>query len=179
MKKYAVFFRNLNLGRPRCPNRSQFETAFAEAGGDAPSAFLTNGTLVFGARSEASARRIVTDARARLQETCGLTEPAFLRSLDALRALAACQPFAAIDPAGVYERCVSFLHPDARPPALPLESKRGDLRVLSCTPGEVFSVSLKLGKSPGSPNPLLEKRLGLPCTTRAWNTVVRLLARHG
>jgi len=40
--KYAVFYRNLNLGRPRCPDRAQFEAAF-----------LTNGTLVFEARTRA------------------------------------------------------------------------------------------------------------------------------
>jgi len=40
-------------------------------------------------------------------------------------------------------------------------------------------VSRIIGRSQGSPNAFLEKLLGLPTTTRAWNTVVRLVDKHG
>ena len=42
----------------------------------------------------------------------------------------------------------------------------------------VFSVVRVVGRSPGSPNAFLEKLLGLPATTRVWNTVVRLVDKH-
>lgn len=183
---HVAFFRNLNLGRPHCPSRAQFEEAFTLAGASQAASFLTNGTLVFAARSPAQARKIVAAASQTLAASCGLKEPAFLRPLDHLAALVRSDPFAGIDREQVYECCVSFLHSQAHWPASasPPESTRsesadGNVRVLSCTDGEVFSLSFKPGKTPGSPNALLEKRLGLPATTRAWNTVCRLVAKFG
>jgi hypothetical protein len=64
------------------------------------------------------------------------------------------------------------------PPTLPLASARGDVELIAVTPGEVLSLSRKFSASPGSPNAFLEKRLGSPLTTRAWNTLVRLVRKH-
>jgi hypothetical protein len=52
------------------------------------------------------------------------------------------------------------------------------VRVLEYAAADMFSVSLKLGASPGSPNLFAERQFGVPATTRAWNTVVRLVERH-
>jgi uncharacterized protein (DUF1697 family) len=177
--KYAAFFRNLNLGRLNCPTRTQLEAAFTAAGADGASSFLTNGTVVFAARSSCQAARILSLACQTLQTECGLKEPAYIRSLAALAELAALDPFAAIDPDQVYERCVSFLHADSITPAtLPLESKRRDVEILRFTASEALSVSRKIGNSPGSPNAFLERLLGLPATTRSWSTLMRLLQKH-
>jgi uncharacterized protein (DUF1697 family) len=59
MDKYAAFFRNLNLGRSNYPDRQGFEAAFLEAGAPHAASFLTNGTLVFEARSPAHARTVL------------------------------------------------------------------------------------------------------------------------
>ncbi|WP_092358451.1 DUF1697 domain-containing protein [Collimonas sp. OK242] len=179
--KYAAFFRNLNLGRPNCPNRAQLEAAFISAGADTATSFLTNGTVVFVAGSNARAAKILSLARQTLQAECGLTEPAYIRSVDYLAELVALDPFAVVDREQVYECCVSFLHADSSitPASLPLESKRRDLEIFRCTSSEALSVSKKIGNSPGSPNAFLEKLLGLPATTRSWNTVLRLVRKHG
>lgn len=177
--KYAAFFRNLNLGRPNCPNRTQLEAAFITAGAEDAASFLSNGTVVFSAGSNSKAVKILSLARHTLQEQCGLKEPAYMRSLAALAELAALDPFAAIVPEQVYERCVSFLHADSAMPAAPLESKRRDVEILHFTAAEALSVSRKVGNSPGSPNAFLEQLLGLPVTTRSWNTLLRLLQKHG
>ncbi len=177
--KYAAFFRNLNLGRPKSPSKAQFEVAFMEAGAASASSFLTNGTLVFEAGSAARAHKVLAGASQRMHKSCGLVEPAFLRTLDYLGELVEAGPFSCVDPDSVYERCITFLQTDNRClPALPLESKRGDVEVLMFTDGEALSVSRKLGGSPGSPNAFLEKLLGQPASTRAWKTVVRLVEKH-
>jgi uncharacterized protein (DUF1697 family) len=176
--RFAVFLRNVNLGRPRCPSKAQFEQAFLAAGAAQATSFLVNGTLVFDAPA-ARARTIVRTATERLNEVCGLVEPAFLRRVDALAELVAADPFAAVDRAAVYECCVTFLAPDAPAlPALPLDSRRGDVRLLAARAGDVLSLSYKLGNTPGSPNAFLEKTLAAKATTRAWNTIVRLVARY-
>lgn len=178
--KFAVFFRNLNLGRPNCPNRTQFEAAFMAAGARSTCSFLTNGTLVFETTSARAAAKILREASTSLQAECGLREPGFLRELSYLAALADLDPFNAADRERAYECCVTFLHADAGvlPPA-PLLSARGDVEVLRFSSSEAMSLSLKPGKSPGSPNAFLEKQLGVPATTRSWNTLLRLVKKFG
>lgn len=178
--RYAAFFRNLNLGRRNCPDRTQFEHAFLGAGAAAAASFLTNGTIAFEARNQRAAEKILVNASASMAASCGLREPAFLRGIDRLAALVESAPFKSIDPAGVYACCVTFLHPDAlgsdKPPSA---TPRGEVEVIAFTDSEALCIVRKLGKSPGSPNAFLEKALALPATTRAWNTVVRLVDKHG
>jgi uncharacterized protein (DUF1697 family) len=178
--KHAAFFRNLNLGRANCPTRAQFEAAFLSAGAKTASSFLTNGTLVFSAKSKTKASKILTLARRTLLAECGLKEPAYVRQVDDLAALIEHRPFKSVAPGSVYACCVSFLPETyAAPAKWPRSSARGDVEILHVTDTEVFSVSRQLGKSPGSPNAFLEKLLGSPVTTRNWNTVVRLVGKHG
>lgn len=177
---YAAFFRNLNLGRPNCPTRLQLERAFKIAGAKAATSFLTNGTVVFEVGAGTRARQVLAAARRELRACCGLVEPVFIRRISDLAELVAQDPFASVDPAAVYQRCVSFLHPEALVPAgVPAASRRGDVEVLHLTATEALCVSRKVGNTPGSPNAFLEKLLGLPATTRNWNTVVRLVGKHG
>ncbi len=177
--KYAVFFRNVNLGRPNCPSKAQLEQAFASAGATAAHSFLTNGTLVFSTAGTSRARKVLATAWQALHVECGLKEPVFIRPLDYLSELVAQDPFAEIEPENVYQRCISFLPTeDAARPVAPLMSKRRDVEVLRFTDGEALSLSRKIGNTPGSPNAFLEKLLGSPATTRNWNTVVRLVERH-
>jgi uncharacterized protein (DUF1697 family) len=179
VKKYTAFFRNLNLGRPNCPSKIQFEEAFLAAGATSASSFLTNGTMVFTGGSDSRARKVFAGACEMLRDSCGLKEPGYIRSVDYLAELVALDPFSAVEPGSVYECCTSFVHPKSSAlPQLPLESKRRDVRVLKSTKSEVLSVSLKIGNTAGSPNAFLERLLGLPVTTRSWNTVVRLVQRH-
>ncbi|WP_229797344.1 DUF1697 domain-containing protein [Jeongeupia chitinilytica] len=175
-----MFFRNLNLGRPNCPDRVQFETAFLDAGAVRAASFLVNGTLAFSVAPGMTAEAVLSRACGLLRERCGLKEPAFLRRMDALAALVAQDPFAGIDHAAVYGCYATFLHHDAAvADVTALRSAKGDVDVLRLSRTEALSVAYRFGASPGSPNALLESRLGLPATTRVWNTVVRLVARHG
>lgn len=143
--------------------------------------FLTNGTMVFEAASAAAAKRVLAAACEAMQASCGLVEPAFLRSVRQLASLARGEPFAGIGEQQVYARCVTFLHPKARLDAgtLPVESPRGDCSIFACTGAEAFSTVQKNGNTVGSPNAILEKLLALPATSRNWNTVLRLLDKHG
>lgn len=176
--KHAAFFRNTNLGRPRSPTRAQLEAAFLQAGASSAQSFLTNGTLVFECASEA-ATQVSMRAHAHLHEACGLVEPVFVRSVTQLGKLAASEPFYGLALEEVYECCATFLPANAgRKVAVPQTNVRGDVEIV-CRQGDaVFSLSRKFGASPGSPNAYLEKLLGQQTTTRAWNTVLRLLAKH-
>lgn len=91
--RYAAFFRNLNLGRPHCPDRAGFEDAFLACGARSAASFLTNGTMAFDAPSAQAARRVLAGAQRRLQQQAGLREPAFLREMAWLADLVAAGPF--------------------------------------------------------------------------------------
>lgn len=178
--KFALFLRNVNLGRPHCPSKQQFEDAFLRAGADSASSFLVNGTLVYAASSAPAAHMVFESAYARLQQVCGLREPAFVRSVDYLSGVASLDPFRDIDLAEVYGCYVSFLHsPQDKAPTLPLRTGNGSVELVQITPAEVLTVARAIGKAPGSPNAFLEKIVGAPLTTRSWNTLVRLVERHG
>ena len=178
--RYAVFLRNVNLGRPNAPTREQFEAAFLRAGAREAASFLTNGTLVYAPGDGVTAQAVFEGAYRTLQSVCGLREPAFVRTVDYLAALVALDPFAGIDRGSVYAFCVSFLlDPSVTPPTLPLASARRDVELIRVTPGEVLSVSRQVMKAPGSPNAFLEKHLGSQLSTREWNTITRLVKRFG
>lgn len=176
--RHAAFFRNTNLGRPKSPTRVQLETAFLAAGARSAQSFLTNGTLVFEATGVAAAQ-VATQARDRLNAICGLTEPVFVRSVAQLARLVAGEPFATIAQGDVYECCATFLSAHAgRRVTVPQGTARGDVEIIGRQGDVVFSLSRKFGASPGSPNAYLEKVLGQQTSTRNWNTIVRLVARH-
>ena len=178
--RFAAFFRNLNLGRPRCPTREQLESAFLEAGASAAASFLTNGTIAFEATGSRAASKIAARACASMASACGLEEPAFLREMAYLQELVAAR---SVRGSRSQRRVRLLRHLSAqgcdRPDAgLPRESPRGDVAIVRLTGAEALCIARQQGKSPGSPNAFLEKALGLPATTRAWNTVVRLVDKH-
>jgi uncharacterized protein (DUF1697 family) len=173
--RFAAFFRNLNLGRPGKPTREQFVQAFEDAGAKDVRSFLTHGNVVFSAGGKRAAQSVLRDACQRLEQVCGLAEPAFLRSLDSLAKLVASDPFADGPDDDIYERCVSFVPAKAVSLLdLPMVTARRDVEIFAAGDAEFLSVSRKFTASPGSPNAWLEKNLGIEATTRAWNTVVRI-----
>ena len=175
--RFACFFRNLNFGRPGKPTQAQFVRAFEQAGADDVRSFLTHGNAIFTAPSQRAALSIARRANATLKECCGLDEPAFVRSMKHLARLVEADPFADSPTDAIHERCVSFVTPDAVASLdLPVVTPRRDVEIFAAGPQEYFSVSRTIGASPGSPNALIERRLGIPATTRNWNTVVRIVA---
>lgn len=179
-KAYAAFFRNVNLGRPRSPTRTQLESAFLTAGATTVANVRTNGTIAFDAPGAAAARRVLEGASAELASICGLVEPACVRSLAILEALPWSAVYADVDPGSVFEGTVSFSC-SADPPELelPLSSARGDAVVLWAASGNVLSITRKVMTGPGSPNALLERTTRTPYTSRTLGTIQHVLAKHG
>ncbi len=176
--KFAAFFRNLNLGRPPAPTRTVLEGAFTEAGAVNPCSFLTNGTVVFEAGSPARAARILKTVQATLRRA-GFDEPAALRDVDGLAALVASDPLAGVALDDVHAPCATFLiGTPADGLSLPSTNPKGDVRVVSWHDGMLLSLTYQRGSSAGSPNAFVERTLGVPATTRVWNTIVRLVGKH-
>ncbi|MFL6635175.1 MAG: DUF1697 domain-containing protein [Massilia sp.] len=176
--KFAAFFRNLNLGRPPAPTRAVLEAAFTEAGAVNPCSFLTNGTVVFETGTPARASRILKAVQATLRRD-GFDEPAALRDVAGLAALVASDPLAGVALDDVYAPCATFLiGSPAEDVPCPSTNAKGDVRVVSWHDGMLLSLTYQRGGTAGSPNAFVERTLGVPATTRVWNTIVRLVGKH-
>ena len=92
--RYAAFLRNVNLGRPNSPTRTQFEEAFLVSGAASAESFLVNGTLVFTLAPGARPRAVAERACEAMRASCGMREPVFVRGVEELRVLVAGDPFA-------------------------------------------------------------------------------------
>lgn len=177
--RFAAFFRNLNLGRAGSPTRSQFVEALEAAGARKVVSVLSHGNAAFDAADAPRAGALAQAACARLRGACGWSGTVHVRSVDYLARLIDAAPFAGSPVDGVHERCVTFLPAGATLPALPLASARNDLAVCHASAGEAFSITRLVNGRPGNVNGLLERLLCTPLTTRNWNTVVRVVERHG
>jgi uncharacterized protein (DUF1697 family) len=177
--RFAAFFRNLNLGRPGSPDRAQFVAAMEAAGAREVVSVLSHGNAAFNAGNQTQAVRLMTAACGHLHEACGWNGTVHVRSFGHLARLIEAAPFAAAPVDDVHERCVTFLPAHVALTALPLASARRDLEVFRASPTEAFSITRLVDGRPGGVNALLERLVKAPLTTRNWNTVVRVVERHG
>ena len=102
----------------------------------------------------------------------GRVIPAIVRSVGALRALAATDPYRPFGPAPGAKRVVTFLRgrPNANV-ALPIE--RDGTRILCRKGGEVFTVYVRSPRGPVFMT-LIERTFGKDVTTRTWETVLKV-----
>jgi uncharacterized protein (DUF1697 family) len=176
--RYVAFLRNVMIGRKGLTQEVLLD-AFATAGAEDAASVLVTGNVVFTCTS-GSGEAVAAGAAAHLAEVIGLYEPFFVRTLAALRELAAGDPFAAAPEADVYERCVTFLPAPGLPVGkLPYLSPRRDCTIFARTDTEVFSVTHLINHRPGQPGKWIEQQAGQPVTTRNWSTIARILQRYG
>ena len=122
--RYAAFLRNVNLGRPKSPTRSQLEAAFLDAGAASAVSFQVNGTLVFTLAPGARPRAVASRACEALAVRCDMREPVFVRSVDELRVLVDADPFAGQVAEGLDSLCISFLGAPRKALAVCCRSRR-------------------------------------------------------
>ena len=178
--KFVAFLRNVNLGQPGSPGRGQFEAAFVQSGASSAISFMSNGTLVFTAADERVAGSIALSASEALRSAVGMKEPVFVCGFQHLADLVAADPFLDWGEVEVAERAISFFdYPGEMPVRAPIQSERGDCLVFRIDSGEAFAITREVGGKTGYPTPVLEQALGVPVTTRGWNTLLRLVKKHG
>jgi uncharacterized protein (DUF1697 family) len=186
--RYIAFLRNVTLGQKGL-SRALLLEAFAKAGGADVESFISSGNVVFSAASR-SAQRIANQAMAHVALHSQVNEPAVVRSLPDLQALAQGQPFVAATAASQIaaaqgdqlERWITFFcspAPEPCPLALPWVSPKKDLEIFSLDSSQALSLVGRINGIAGSPTAALERALRIRVTTRNWNTVERMLARFG
>lgn len=125
-----------------------------------------NATFTATASSETALEKKIEAA---LKKTVGREFMTLVRSIDALQALLASEPYRAFEAAAGAKRVVTFLRvPPVAPPKLPLEFDGA--RILRVIDREVFSDYVVGPRGPVF-MALLQKTLGEGITTRTWDTV--------
>ena len=172
MRRYAAFLRAVNVGG-RTVRMSELAARLGALGLSDVSTFIASGNVCFAAAGDpaALARRIEAELLAWL----GYPVAAMVRSWDELESLVASNPFKGVARQPDAKLYVTFLWDvPKRPVKLPLESKEG-LRLFRVAGREAFMVAERLANGRfGVPNLPIEKALGVPATTRNWNTILRL-----
>ena len=168
MPRYAAFLRAVSPMNAKMP---ELKRAFERAGFDDVRTVASSGNVVFSARkaSETSLQRRAEEA---MEAHLGKAFLTIVRSVDALQALLAADPFDGHRVSPAAKRIVTFLRevPD-EVPVLPIE--RHGARILHLDGREVFSAYLPGPKGPVFMT-LIERTFGVKVTTRTWDMVKKV-----
>ena len=172
--RYVAFLRAVNVGGRTILRMSDLAKRLGTLGFTGVGTFIASGNVYFTAKGEpdALARRIEAD----LLDWLGYPVATMVRTWDELAALVASNPFKGVPRAPDAKLYVAFLWEAPRKKLkLPLVSPKEGLKLLRVAGREAFLVCVRLesGKF-GYPNLSIEKELGVPATTRNWNTILRL-----
>jgi uncharacterized protein (DUF1697 family) len=171
--RYVAFLRAVNVGG-RTIRMSDLAKRLGTLGLTGVGTFIASGNVFFNASGEpdAIARRIEADLLAWL----GYPVATMVRTWEELTALVASNPFKGLAREPDSKLYVTFLwKPPKTKVKLPLISAKEGLKLVRIAGREAFLVCVRLesGKF-GFPNLSIEKELGVPATTRNWNTILRL-----
>ncbi len=167
---HVAFFRNLNLGQRRSPSRVELVDAFETEGATDVLSHQVNGTVAFTAPDGRAAQEVADAVAARLGPVSEWTDVVLVRSVEWLESL---------DVDGLPDGCELTLMdgPEPFPEALPWDPGRGEVTVLRADGRHAIVLNHRERRSNGTP--VVERRLGVPATSRGIGTVQRLLARMG
>jgi uncharacterized protein (DUF1697 family) len=147
------------------------KAAFESAGFTDVRTVLASGNVLFTARAAAESS-LEARAEAAMNDRLGRTFPTIVRSVEALQAILAADPYSDFPPSPGAKRVVTFLR--AAPKAkLALPVELDGARVLCLRGREVYSDYTRTPKGPVFMT-LIEKALGKEITTRTWDTVAKL-----
>lgn len=171
--RYVAFLRAVNVGG-RTVKMGELVKRVSTLGFTNVTTFIASGNVLFDAPKadpDRHARRLEKDLEAWL----GYPVPVMARTLPDLEALVAANPFKGEARERDAKLYVSFLWaPPKVVPKLPLLLPREGLKLFRIEGREAYGVSSRLAAGKfGVPN--FEKLLGVPVTTRNWNTVRRIL----
>ena len=172
--RYAAFVRNVMIGREGL-HRLVLLELFEQAGATAARSYISTGNVTFTA-AQAQVPAIIARAEEAIAGVIGRHEEVFVRSIDALKALVASDPFAHSPFPDAVDRVVSFTKRpiDGARLDLPHLSRRGDVAIFEAREREVFVVSRLVDGRTSSGGGWVEKLVNQRVTTRSWNTVTRI-----
>lgn len=178
MPEYVAFLRGINVGGHGVLKMESLRRAFVDLGYTGVKTYIQSGNVIFAVDETAVETALAAAIEARLREKLGVETIALLRKRREIDRLIRRDPFGDEDAGRDIKRYVGFL---ARRPKtgydLPIVSTTDGMEIFSVEGREAFVLSRRVNGRYGFPNSFVEARLGVPATTRNWNTV-QLIAGH-
>jgi uncharacterized protein (DUF1697 family) len=165
VRRYAAFLRGVSPSNAKMP---ELRRAFEEAGFSDVRTVLSSGNLTFSA-PPASEPALERRAEAAMERRLGRSFPAIVRTVDALRALLASEPWAGARARRGEKRVVTFLRREPRR-RLDFPIELDGARILGVDGREVFTAYVP-GPRGAVFMALVERTFGRDVTTRTWETV--------
>lgn len=176
MNEYLAFLRGINVGGHGTVTMEDLRQAFSLAGCKNVRTYIQSGNVIFNS-SEAKQDALSRKIEKTLKNELGLETLVLIRTSEEIIKLAKQDPFKDALAGADVKRYVTFLY--ERPqsaPKLPMVSPKEGLELFSIKNLEAFIISRQVRGKYGFPNNFVEKELGVPATTRNWNTVGKILA---
>ncbi|MFZ5517779.1 MAG: DUF1697 domain-containing protein [Candidatus Zhuqueibacterota bacterium] len=180
MERCVAFLRAVNVGGHATVGMDALKQAFYRAGCSDVRTFLQSGNVIFD-HPATDRNAALLDIQVALDELLGFKVVVIFRSSIEIENIVRSTPFSAREARDDVKFYVTFLSqiPNAGLD-LPLVSAKDAIEIIDIQNAEVYVVSaLKKNGMYGFPNDFIEKRFGIPATTRNWSTVTKIAARLG
>jgi uncharacterized protein (DUF1697 family) len=174
---WIAFLRAVNVGG-RVVKMERLRELFGELGLAQVRSYIQSGNVFFRAAADLDRAELTGRIERHLEQALGFAVPVMLRTVDEVAAVLARDPFAQVEITPEVRLCVVFLsEPLPADLALPVRSAKGDLEVLSATPGEAFVVARHLnGRPAANPASVLGRSYAGQGTSRFFHTTEKILA---
>lgn len=174
MTRYVAFLRAVNVGK-RIIKMEDLRQQLTQAGYKNVSTYIQSGNIMFTAGGQTAA--LSKKMEQLLLRTYGFEVPVIIRSVTELEAVVANTPFPGIVPDKKVQVYITFLSAPAGPHAAAvIASLQSAAETLHIHGTEVYTMIRKdLETKPLDVVARLEKKLGIPCTTRNWATVNKVI----
>ena len=171
---YVAFLRGINVGGHNV-KMEQLRGVFGEMGFANVRSYIQSGNVFF--ESDAKRSELRSTIEDGLRDSLGYAVPTCLRTVDELETILTREPFEGIDVKPDMRLSVTFFaEPVSAEFPVPFRTPDGAYEVVDRTPSEVFVVWYLQNGRPGNSYGLIEKKLGVPGTSRFWHTTAKILA---
>jgi uncharacterized protein (DUF1697 family) len=174
----VAFLRAINVRGHAIITMTDLCTAFDAAGCRNVSSFIQSGNIIFETAASDPAA-LFNRVRRQVRDLAGGETGIVFRRISALEALARAKPFEGLEGDRALKLYAVFLSDQPRvKPTLPLVEPKERLEAIGMKGLDVLLVSRRKPSGMyGFPNNFIEKVLGVPATSRNWNTVTKILQR--
>jgi len=175
MTRYVAFLRAVNVGK-RIVKMEHLRQLLDTAGFNNVSTYIQSGNVMFASRSN-NVTTLSEKIEKLLLTTYGFEVPTIIRQVSELENVVKNTPFPGVVPDKTTQVYITFLSGDAGPHAPQvIASLQSAAETLHMNNREVYTLIRKnLELKPLDIIARLEKKLGIPCTTRNWATVNKVI----
>ncbi len=174
--RYVAFLRGINVGGHKIVKMEDLNRVFSSLKFKDIKTLIASGNVVFGARG-GDEMSLVTKIEKQLLKSLGFEISVMVRTVEEIEKILELNPFQKIKPSPDVKNYVAFLYAKPKGPVKIPKAPAGETwEILRVMDREVYITTRKKKDGHnGFPNNFIEKDLGVPATTRNWNTVAKIV----